>query len=476
MTWLLPWWLAAGCAPGEALVVGLETAVAPSAEVPAAFEVSWEGPEGRATLWAAIDDELSSAERAGKPEEPAWRRLDAAVDEGPSTLPLALFPAGAAVRYRVVVDGPVGEIWSEAALVRVPAAPPSFGGLRASGALDAGGHLVVHRFSDRDHPEVSTAGVLDAAGRLVWWLAPDAGWRTVRALPAASGDAIFAHQDTEVPGADVIERIRVDGGARTRTAVGDSTHDFREHPAGTLVYLAYEERPAGTIPGIDAPVVADAVMTVAEGGSSPEVVWSFFEDYPAEPWRPCDHAEPGEFVPGKAEWTHANSLVRCPEGDGWLVLARQLDVVLHLEDPTAPGERATLTWELGGERSSLATDAPESAFDHGHFSDAWMAPDGLHLLIFDNRAHDPKPIRSRVVEYLVEPEAGRYRLVRVVRDEEPLSNKILGDAQRLPAGQTLVTWTLPHELVAYGAAGAEAWRLSSQQSLGRTTWTPDLHP
>jgi hypothetical protein len=61
---------------------------------------------------------------------------------------------------------------------------------------------------------------------------------------------------------------------------------------------------------------------------------------------------------------------------------------------------------------------------------------------------------------------------------DPLGSFVgfLGDAQRLPGGNTLVTWSNRGEIVEYTPEGEAVWRLSADVSYGRAVWVPSLTP
>ncbi|GDX82063.1 hypothetical protein LBMAG42_38740 [Deltaproteobacteria bacterium] len=409
----------AGCEPA------VNITIRPSDWVPSAFRAEWDGPAGRATLWVA-DGAADAAD-----DETEWRVLTAQeVEAGRAGLPIALLPVGRDYSVRVELESEGAEaIMSEAATVTMPAAPDVLGFPQiefvdeARSELAAGGYSLVNRYAGAASASEAIEFILDGQGEVVWWMAPQpTGHRVVRGKLSRDLRSALILEGESGEGDDYINRVALDGESSVDTIAPGANHDFHENGDGTLTWLAYERAEAGTIPDIPYPVVADALVTGVEGAtdaSQHRTGFSFLDDFPAEPEILCEHQELGEFITGAVEWTHANSVVRTPTDDGFLVMTRSLDALLMIDDS---GRRV---WQLGGREATLTPTAPEALFQHAHMSDAWQDDEGaLRVLIFDNGNHRPEPITSRVIE--LRPE------------------------------------------------GDEVWRLQSEERLGRVVWVPSL--
>lgn len=447
--------------------------IEPSAFTPAVSRATWHGPAGDASLYAIPADDLTR--RAPLPGDADfapgdWRLVsERSARDGEDGLPIALLAAGE-WRIRVVVEdgGRRPAVSDVTELVVDPPAGLVEGEVHGDPGALGPGFVVAHQYAPPTRPGGSTPLVLDADGRIVWWVPPDDEARALRVEPTSDRSALWVLRDRDGPD-DFVERISLDGETRSEIAVHDATHDLAELPDGSLAVLAYGYGPPGTMrEWPEWPVAADAVDVIGPDGTA-ERVYDFLADYPETPSAVCSHVAPGGFVPGFVEWTHANSLIADPDGDGWLVLARHLDTVLHV---TRAGE---VRWILGGAAATLAPATPGAVFRHGHASHAWREDDGLHLLIFDNRTHDPAPVVSRVLELRIDPEAGTYTQVWSLPDPEGRNTSFLGDAHRLGNGNTLVDWTPFDELAVYAPSGDERWRLELDQALGRALVSP-LHP
>lgn len=457
----------------------------PSPLLPAALRATWDGPAGDAELWAIRPGDLTVGALAPTAAAPqGWRlvsRREAA--DGADGLPIALLPPGEwAVRAFVDDRSPGAEglrRGSELVVVEVPEPPP---GLTRGQVERAdpdrsglqGTWLVAHQYAGAASPGDAFPAIYDADGEIVWWAPPDPdGRRAIRAQPTADGRSVLILWDGRGED-DAIERLSLDGTRSVRTPVRDATHDAVEGSDGTVAYLAYTYGPPGTMAEWpEWPVSADAVRVRSEGSTDPadaETLFDWLLDHPADPSAACDHVAPNNFVPGTVEWTHGNSLIADPGGDGYWALARHLDAIVHVG---ADGERR---WELGGAHATLAPESPEAVFRHGHASHAWREDDGDHLLIFDNRTHDPAPVVSRVVELVIDADAGTYRVAWSLPDPLGRYTSFLGDARRLPNGNTLVDWTPWRELTEHAPDGEVVWRMRTRAPLGRVVPTRDLRP
>ncbi len=281
--------------------------------------------------------------------------------------------------------------------------------------------------------ERSFALVVDPEGRIRWWReAPDAH-RILRVHPRDDGlGFVWASNIADNRSDDGrIVREAFDGTAPTTTVAPRLHHDFVEADGG-YAYLAWVDRDMALVAdGFTKPMSSDAVRLVDEGARGTTTdVFSFFDDWPGPVTQPCNHSRLlGSFLPGRVEWTHSNSLVRDPGGDGWWVMVRFLDQLVRIH---ADG---TLGPVVGGVDPTLPFDGEGLPFAHGHMSQ--VTSEG-HPLVFSNGDHVHELDGSYVVELEVDEADGVVR--EVGRIPEPMGRFVayLGDARRLPGGHTLV--------------------------------------
>lgn len=435
---------------------GLHAAYTAGEWTPAGGRVAWDGPAGVATL--RVDDGPDGA----------WRTVAMAeVEAGSSSLPLALVPEGAWRWELAVDDGHASHIDTGRAEIPPPPIPAAtLEALDPRSAFAAGGYWVGYTFGFRWRAEDAVPIVVDGHGRVVWWAPPDPdGGLVMRVRPSVDGRSILVLEDFEDGAARVVHRYGLDGTTRDTIATPDATHDFVEDADGSITWIAYERSETELVPGQPAPTVADVILTRA-GDGAPSRGFSFFDDYPRDPWHPCAHADWDLFVPEAAEWSHANTLIR--DGDGWIVGVRHFDAILGVRDH----ERV---WQVGGEDATVLADGEGTELHHPHLAEAWTDEDGvLHLLVFDNGTHLPAPVVSRVVELAVED--GMVRVVWEHGDPEGRYTGFLGDAHRLPGGDTLIGWTEHGELEEVTPAGEVVWRWTFPGPLGRGVFAASLHP
>jgi hypothetical protein len=196
----------------------------------------------------------------------------------------------------------------------------------------------------------------------------------------------------------------------------------------------------------DAAISTDVVMVAEEGGQGVPV-FSFFDDYVVDPYWVCDHMKKGQRIRDHYQWTHSNSLVQAPGREGELgVLSRNLDGLVWFDLDTGAMQE-----QLGGDHGTFAMD---TSFDHPHMS---HAPTADSVLVFDNRLHSRED--SRVVEVVMDRDAGTADVVWSYDHPEVDNIGYLGDARRLPGGNTLVAYTDERRLTEVTPEGDIVWEL-----------------
>ncbi len=229
-------------------------------------------------------------------------------------------------------------------------------------------------------------------------------------------------------------------------------HDFLEGDDGGWRWLSHvfdQVALDGSL--LVAPVATDTLVHRPAAGDD-TVVFDFFEDFPVRPWWVCDHMSAGRFVAQHFEWTHGNSLLERPDGDGWWVMARYLDALVHI------GADGSFRSQLGG-RDSTWTLPAEAQFVHAHASHAFDD----RVLVFDNGdSHDPDaplPI-SRLLELQLDASTQTASVAWSLDHPDGDYTAILGDAQRLPGGNTLASWGGQGRVTEVDDGGTILWDLA----------------
>ncbi len=132
------------------------------------------------------------------------------------------------------------------------------------------------------------------------------------------------------------------------------------------------------------------------------------------------------------DYAHANSIAVDDDGD-LLVSLRNTSQVLKIDRSSG-----AIRWQLGG-KSSDFTFANDAGFAFQH--DARRLANG-RLTLFDN-GNGLHPTYSRAVEYAIDETTKTLTRTWQVTDTHTVA---IGNAQRLPSGNTLVNWGLAGKL------------------------------
>jgi hypothetical protein len=208
-------------------------------------------------------------------------------------------------------------------------------------------------------------------------------------------------------------------------------HEFQVLPNGNVLLMVYDSMQVDLSPYVeggrdDAQVIA---LVIQEIDPSKNVVFE---------WRSWDHMQfsdsPVSLVPEEEDtdidYVHGNSLEVDPDGN-IILSSRNTHEVTKINRET--GE---IMWRMGGKANQFefVNDEP-----FGHQHDARVLENG-NITIFDNLG---KPGPSRGVEYEVDTEQMTVTKVWEFAHNPPVFAAFMGNAQRLPNGNTLLSWGAP---------------------------------
>jgi len=236
-----------------------------------------------------------------------------------------------------------------------------------------------------------------------------------------------------------------DGVATEEIGLEWAHHVYHQHDDGTLTWLALDVRDwTNPKDGSFGPVVGDALMETAPDGTTTIIstTWDWLEVEPNAGWIISVY-------PMGKDWTHANGIQYLPETDSYLVSFYQLDTVAEIDRQTGQ----PLRW------ITARPDLP--------------VPDGVELLVLDDAFHHPHDPTitddgtllmvstqgiTRAVEFALGD--GTFSEIWSYGDELESSSPILGQARRLPDGDTLYLETVTGTLRQVSPEGEARWTLT----------------
>jgi outer membrane protein assembly factor BamB len=281
--------------------------------------------------------------------------------------------------------------------------------------------------------------VVPTSGNMILWAAMDGAiakqldtpWKTIHAEQLSTGTILVLTNNAirELdPSGVVVWQYRGKGGLLH--------HEVRRTPRGStlaLLMTADQTRREWN----------DSVIEVNREGKV-DWRWEAFRHF--DPTRDRDPVSGEEVFLGGKDWLHANSIDLFPDGD-LLVSLRNINRLVRVAYPS--GE---IVWSWG-----------PGVLGHQH--SARVLANG-HIMVFDNGFRPSKdrectrsPCASRALE--VDPKTGQ---VVWSFEGDGLFSMGFGDAQRLPNGNTLITFgeSLPEAVILeVTPEGNVVWRLKS---------------
>lgn len=267
------------------------------------------------------------------------------------------------------------------------------------------------------------AYILDRRGRVVWYreMAPNT-W-TLWALPSQDGTHLLLDEANWVGTGSVVYRITLDGTILETIDTPYLHHPFVELPDGSLVWGASE----GRIERLDK----------RRGRGPVETLWDcadFLVELGTDDTR-CT----------------SNSLAWDPVEDRFLLSFFDLDTVAEIDHATG----ATLRW-FGQAPGSYAFEPSDSVFDFQH-GVHWT---GAGTLLLSTRDAPEGYTETHAREYRVDPSSETLELVWSYGEGQGLYAEEIGDARRLPNGNTLLNYGSNPLIREIDGAGQTVWQVA----------------
>lgn len=273
-------------------------------------------------------------------------------------------------------------------------------------------------------------------GTPVWYVQETAGG-SLDVHYDVGGDGIFysVYADNEIGGPDgYIQQTRMNGEAVAQFPSPYAHHMFTQLPDGTLTFQQVDIRRYTPEGGQEEDWVGDAIAEIPPGGEAATVfsVWDVLTPSFNQ------HMNGPGLYPGR-DWTHGNMVRYDPDTDQYLLsLAHAADILMIRRTGFSVAE----IWGTDGL-------AAEPAFDHQHDPN-WL-PDG-NLLMFMTSEE-----RSGAVEYQRDGDT----LSEVWRHGFDRQSVALGQARRLPNGNTFINYGSGQIMQEVGPDGAVYWEVES---------------
>lgn len=294
--------------------------------------------------------------------------------------------------------------------------------------LDERGH-VVHEWKTKYQPLIA---YLQPSGHIYVAMTPPID---ITAYPSAGTTGLIQELDWE-------------GNVVWEYADKNMTHDIEIMADGGVAYLRWSEAPAsfaaGVRGGMASPFPGVWTNEVVVVSRDKKITWT---------WKPEDHMNPSRYTLGslipRHDWTHMNSVRYTKENPitktpAFMLSSRHLDMVFIVDEKTKQ-----IIWE-----------SPKGMFATQH--DATFLENG-NILVFDNGLFRNVPIPffiSRVAE--VDPKTRQvvwtYPSERAPSTERAMfASSIMGSAQRLENGNTLITESTANSVIETTSEGEIVW-------------------
>ena len=209
----------------------------------------------------------------------------------------------------------------------------------------------------------------------------------------------------------------------------EMTHDFEVMPNGDIAYTRWEQAPAsfarGVVGGMQVATTSVWTDGIVVVNRAKQIVWQ---------WHMYDHLDSKEYPLGpltpRVDWAHVNSIRYTADNPithtpAFLISVRHISTVFFVDAKTG-----SIIWQ-----------SPKNAFSLQH--DATLLDNG-NVMVFDNglfRLQGRPYLYSRVVEIDLRTNkiVWEYKGGKTGAEQAQFASSIMGGAQRLPNGNTLIT-------------------------------------
>ncbi len=290
---------------------------------------------------------------------------------------------------------------------------------------------------------------IDAAGTVVWsWPQDDAGfpWPPFRAWLARDGQAVlYNHMAPSAEDPGPIVRVSLDGSAVENRAITGGHTDFVEYTPGGHLSLGSDIREVD-----GRKLLGDTIRELAPDGTE-RVVWSAWDDFSPDLAKTYPNLYPADVT--VEDWTHINGIAYDADEDDVYVTATFNNAVIRVDRAT--GELVWWVSDYQGGDFTNVDGAQLMTLPHS----VQRVDGGITVFSRGNPA-DPEAC-SEVVDIALDEVTWEARERWSYTAPDCLLVPYLGGAERLPGGNTLVSWTTAGRLDEVTPDGALAWQVGT---------------
>ena len=284
--------------------------------------------------------------------------------------------------------------------------------------------------------EPSSVFIVDADGEVVWYFAGPQD--PARALMDYEGDNMWSVTLNPVNSGGEMRSVSMDGEVEQQQVEGfeNAHHDFTVMPGGKVAALVWSD--AGIEPESDL-VIRSPDGTVS---SAFRIGKNLFR--------------------ADMDMYHANAVHYIPADDSFTIADRNPNLFVKVSAAGA------LQWQLGGvcddQPAGERCSAQDWQVNHGHH----LLDDGTFLAFINGYS-----VKARILEFQLNSAAETFTANLREDYAGTGTSTTLGDVQRLPGGNTLVTYSTDGTIVELDASWNEVQTFSAR--VGYTSWRPTLY-
>ena len=217
-------------------------------------------------------------------------------------------------------------------------------------------------------------------------------------------------------------------------------HEVAPGPGGNYLYLkfVYQDFMGESYEGDGLELVDPATNQVLWE-------WNIFDHYDPADWQVPEAARPGISRQG-ADWSHSNAAVWDPDRSLIWVSVRHFDQIIGIKYPEGTIDVVLGNQGLGGPGLLSHTHAPE------------VQADGSILFWNNGNGHSPPESSARIVTF--DTVAKTAAVTFEWKDHPPFFDFAVGDADRLPNGNILVTAGVSGRIIEIDEFGDKVWELA----------------